>query len=497
MKKIIIVSLILLATTVVFGDIQELPDVEITGPSSLDTYTGRKGLISSELMIPDIVDSLRSILPSVPDESPVKRRQAKNAFYINVNQRLGFKTYLICDSLLSKPTALFGGAVYDTPRDDWRYFNGRLGLQHTTGDSKLGISAGTINAYSPYLISRQTVNALNLYYNNNNVSVFKRMLYINLTGELQQTNQVTRDEQDAKNDLHIYNKFNIGYLHNYRNRYEFGGGWASKTPYAYMKAGFVPGDEQSIFSFIRGLSVQVTDKGFMPGIHLSRIFQVDANNSIQLYQKSDVKIHDTFRLLSEQPWQRMLSDVVCEYIPLNAHLIINNKAISLGEVPVSLTADFGILYYIDNPVFYALNDGNPFPLATPKDVISNELSVKALYSGNVIRLSQELKLVRAMLADDADSRLPYQPELALVSGMEYRKKAFTAQAWLNQYFKTRDDLDSNLRDSFDLGSKVEYNFSQRFAVHLKAENVLNKGLYAFRTIPVMPPTYSAGFILNF
>jgi hypothetical protein len=497
MKKIIIVSLILLITTVLVGDIQELPDVEITGPSSLDTYTGKKGLVSSELMIPDIVDSLRSILPTIPDENPVMRRQAGNAFYLNVNQRLGFKTYLICDSLFSKSSALFVGAEYETPRDEWKYFNGRLGLQHTTGASRLGISVGTINAYSPYLISRQTVNALNLYYNINNVIIFKRMLYINLTGELQQTHQVKRDEQDATDNLHVYNRVNLGYLHNYRNRFEIGGGLAFKTPYAYMKAGFVTGDEKSYYSFIRGLSVQVTDKRFMPCIHLSRIFQIDTNNSIQLYQKSDVKIHDTFRLLSEQPWQRMLSDVVCEYLPLNAHLIINNKSLDIGDVPISLTADLGLLYYIDKPVYHDLDDGNLFPMTTPQDVITNELSVRALYSGNVIRLSQELKLVRARLVDDADSRLPYQPELALFSSIEYRKKAFTAQAWLNQYFKTRNDIESNLRDSFDLGARVEYSFSQRFAVHLKAENVLNKGLYLFRTIPVMPPTYSAGFIFSF
>jgi len=501
MNKRIILALFLIVFVIsISALVQDLPDVEIFGPSELKSILEKKTVLNSDLLLNDIVDSLRPILPSIPPiEDPVNVYK-KYSLYLDINTTSSFHSYLTADSVLAVPLSIKTFIEQKVLKKDWSDLSLKFYAQYQSEKSKFITGIKALNSYSPYVIDNQSVNSIKLHYMINQLNLFNKNVNMHIKAEIQSTSYENPISDNTKNKMYMNHNIGINFSASEDILVGLEAFYAYNTPLISVSLDFVDREDMNDYSFFKSILLYVSDKNIVPGIHLSKRTFLNKNNYIQLYQKSDVEIWDNYNLLINQPWQMLQTDALISFKPVNTHIIFSNKSLSFNGRPICLNADAGVQYLIDEPVYIKpVSDLliNALPLAEAENVLKSNIKLNGAYDTDGFSFSQSVSLEKGWVTTYSNATLPYLPLLTLDTDIEYNVESFKITNWLKQYYSTKTEEKEYLRESFDLGAKVEYNITPDFTIFIEGQNLLNKGKINYRTVPTEPASAMIGLLYIF
>jgi len=497
-KRIFALTFFLMLFLVLCAEVQDLPDVEISGPSMLRSFLEKRGLSGSELIIPDVVDSLNPLFPGFPQEDlTTELKMNKNALHLNYNSDLNLHGSFLGDNLFGTPLAFKAGVNRHSLEDYFTSLSSSTGIVYQKDETGISILLKYIKSESHYDIKNQYVGAINLNYYFTINNLLKYPFALHLKPEIQSRMVDFRDDSGDKEELNF--NHNAGFSTQLSNSFNVcaEGYWVYKTPVLSTKLALRDNEQTEKFNFLRSISVDVTDERILPGIHLSKRFSLDSENTIHLYQKSALNIHENYGLLMKQPWQRQLEDPIVALKPLDAHFVFTNQNLTIFNYPVMFTLDCGVQYIFDEPLYTTPAQGGDLPQLKPETVFKNNFSFGGVYNSKLLKVSQSVELNKGWLKERSDQELPYLPFLTLKSDVELKLEAFQLKGQLSQYYSAKDELKEDLPEAIELGAELNLQLMKDFTLYLKGHNLLNKGKTFYKTLPTEPVAVYGGLILSF
>jgi hypothetical protein len=497
MNRVIVIILILFYIICIFADDQELPDVEISGPSELSTYSSKKGLLTKELMIPDVIDSIQSLVPNVSDKISDSAKRKKRAFYFDINNKLNFHTFLINDSILSRPLTFYANASSYCRDKYWADLSAGIGLQYLHKSGQSSITVKTIRTDTPFNLNMQTIDVIKASYRIDNLKLFNKLSNFNISSEIQMAKNGKNIVVENRRKSYFYNQMNLGLNFSSKQIMKIKSGLFHKTPLLSIETACVGNDGKHLIDIIRGISLNLNNKRVVPSINISGDLKINKYNTFWFKQQSDYKVYDNYSLQSEVPWQELQNDALISFTPINSHFIWSNSSLSSPDMAFTISGDLGLCYSIDKPVFNLSESEDLLPKAFAQNALINDFTISGILGRGYIQLSQSVRVSKGVLFNKTNDELPYEPLLTLGTNFEYKIRDLNFQTWVKQYYNTNDELGRNLRDSFDIGFQASYQLMQNLSFYWKASNLLNKGKFVFRTLPTEPASISMGFFLSF
>jgi hypothetical protein len=495
--------LLLLLLVVSLGALdEELPDVEITGPSALHSVLEKRGLSGEDLLLPDVTDSLQTLLPAIPEESLPVPLQKLHWLYFKAGYNWDFHGCFLADSLFTAPLSFRAEAQRLSYEEAWKQLALRAVGQYSGKNHRVGVQLKKVYSKSEYNIDYQSVNALSLNLDFNNIRLFAYPVNLSLNGEVQ-TSHYQYLSSDSESDLvHFNHRVGLSGKLSHGTRFFADLYYAYHTPALSLRLGFPAREESDFLDFAKGISIWLADHKVSPGAHISQRFIIDDRNFIQIYQESDLQVQDNYSLLLRQPWQKQREDAFVTFRPLNAHVIFYNSAIRLHERPLNLSLDLSVRYLMDGPVYSLANPDDGLPTALPRDILASSATLKGVYRSGSTFFSQSVVLEQDLLDSATGQPVPYVPLLSLETELSQAWEPVRLAVWLRQYYATENDLGEKLDNAMDLGGELDYSLTKDFNLFVELSNLelsslLNRGKYVFRTLPSPPTVISLGFRFGF
>jgi hypothetical protein len=479
------------------ADVKELPDVEITGPSDISTTTDKEGLLNNELAIPPIADSLTSAIPNVDSDKPLSPKLHSNAVFAEMSNRIDFKVHARFDSLLHRPISFVASAIRRHPLSEWNSLSVSAGFEYRTGKTKMSSGLKTLYEESPQYFDRQYINSAYVNYCISDVVLIGKKAKVRFTFEPQQCITYSDSLSEVDTDYLFKASFNTNIYLSAKHNFEAEAGLLYQTPYLLLSDKISNLEGEKLFSLFKAFSLGITDKRLMPGIQFVKRLNLDKRNTILFYQQSDFVLYDNYLLKGELPYQVLSTNGMISFKPVNAHIKLSNNALSFNNKPIMLSLDAGVSYFIDKPVYYPSVLYTVLPEAFKERVLLNSILLKVQYGKGKSLLTQSLEVSKGWIKSKADIELPYEPLVKLETDYQYMNGDFKLNAWLSQQYFTKDENCEQLRESIDLGTKLDYKVLRNLVIYAKAENLPDKGKIVFRTIPTDPLTVVMGFLWSF
>lgn len=502
-QRFYLLTALLLIVMSVFAQTQDLPDVEVSGPSLLRSFIEKRGLAGTDLILPDVTDSLNPLFPPFPHEDFITyKRLRKNALHLNYNSLSNLHAVFLADSLFTLPVAMKAGLNLHSPDEDWNSMSLLGGIVYERSAIRQAILVKHLDARidnSAYDLKYQSISVINLNYNFIIRNLLKNPLDMQFSAEIQ--NRLIDYRDDGK-DMDYTLNFNhaIGFstplCPNFNLKAD--ARLAYKTPVLSLGVTLRENEFTDKFAFLRGLSVDITDKRILPGIHLSQRFALDSENSFHILQKSALNIYENYGLLSSQPWQEQHSDALVAFKPLDATLSFTNQNIVLFGHPVLFNLATGIEYIFDHPGYYeSVSSNAQLPKLSSETVFKNSYRFGLNYGSSAVKLSQFVELNNGSLKERKDEEMPYLPFLMLDSSLELKLEPLLLKGTLNQYYSAKDELGNDLEEALELDADAYLSVGKDITLYLKGQNLLNKGRIIYRTLPGEPVAVFGGLILIF
>jgi len=489
----LIICLLLLFCSIIFAS-EELPDVEITGPSVIKSILEKRGLPYPDLLINDVVDSLQPIMPVSPYRTPRNDSTNKNFFTCEISNNFGFKASVVSDNLFKTPLLLSAKIDRRILKDEWNSTKASAGLLIDSKNNSLETKLKISSSKSAYSTDIQNINAIEVNYHVNKVKLLGQDFSMYLKGEVQSEQEQNSDNTESP-DVSFFNGIGLITDINKSLTVVTQAQIIEKTPFLAFRLGFNNKDMSEKTNLIRSVSFFLSEDHVVPGVHLSKRFFIDDYNILYLYQNSDYRIYDHYSKYLDLPWQKR-SDPVITYQPLNAHIVLSNQSIPFHNSVLQLYCDLGLQYKMNEPTYSALSESD-LPSMTPVNVLKNNLKVTIMHSGEHISFAQSGSLDKGWMVENDNDLLPYLPLVGFHSEVAYKKGIFGYSASLEQYYQTKDETGKHLGDAIELGSRADFTFSKNLQLYAKLTNLLNKGKFVHRNIPTEPRSISAGFMYSF
>lgn len=494
-KTLILLGIILIFSSISFAETQELPDVEITGPSVLKTTTTKGSILYNEILIPDVVDSLKPVLPKFPQEAIIQKKQSKYGIFIDIGSNIDIKVNLIADKLLSKQNSATACVDYTNYKKDWSYLYINSIAHRDMDNADIDVVLKVLSSYSPGYIKEQYNNSLGIRYHFSNRIMKKYPIdiildnvihnnqidYGNIAGYGKQT--YTKNNLITNVQISPQKQITLDLLYN------------QKTPLLIVKTAFIEGEEEKPLSMIKEISIALSNYRIAPGIHISKRFIRNSVNSFHLFQESSVIARNNADFASEYYWLNPLDKGLVTFKPINLSVIWNNSSFRFAQRPVVVETKYNITYSIDEPILVAFT--NSLPQVYQIRALYNSANVSGLYAWQRVSINQSIELVKGWNCQSNFSSIAYQPLFKLNTELAYKDKAYLANLWVKQSYHTKNELNQIMRESIELSTRIAYNVRQDFMLYGQADNVLDKGLVTFRTFPASPRQVKAGFIYIF
>jgi len=488
MKKTVSLLLLLTIFSLIFAAEEDLPDIEITGPSQLKSILEKKGLSGNYLRIPDITDSLPPLLPPIPAEKTVVPLPKRHWLYAKATSNWDYQTCFLADSVLSLPLFSLIELQRSSLKNDWRQVIGGLDIGQETGYLSWSAGFNTVNSSSDFILDYQSVNTLFLNLNFSQLKLFSSPAKLYLKGELQNNRFQYINETDESDLYHYNHQIGLKGKLSQGAEYFIDGYYSYHTPALAIGFNFPERESPEAFDFVKSLAFYLTDNKVCPAVNLSQRFFLPANNTLHLYQKAEISVRDNYDLLLSQPWQKQRSDVFFTFQPVNAHLVWGKRFGLRNNAPLDFYLDIGLNYRMDDAVYWLEKAEDSLPIAKPQDVLEGLASLQVTYTTGSTKFSQEVAIRKDYKDGFNDEELPYIPLVTLKTDFMHSWQDWRLIASFNQYYRTQDDLDNFLEEALELNGRLEYALQKDLIVCIEMNNLLSKSKTIFRTLPQEPAT---------
>lgn len=496
MNKYIVFLLGILFAASLLAEVQELPDIEISGPSLLKSTLEKKGLLHSELNVADVTDSLNPIFPPIVPMTLIAKQQKNHAAYLDISN-LGFNSYFLMNNVVKDNGFISGTVNYYTPKSKWNQFNGELGLISNIEKSTLGLLIRNTSNHSPRNIKYQNDSSLKISYQLNDTHSPELPVELKISTDTHLYQDKTTIPNRKSTKYYLNNNFQFNYYFAEHQAFGFDASYIQNAPVIILQLLNTSSDEESKFDFVKSISISASETRFLPGIYLARRLMSLPETSLILYQESKIKVWDTYSLIKEQPWQYRQKKAIVSFNPLNAHLVADNKSLTIKDTPVVLSADAGIRYFVDEPLLVSNGLANDLPIAMPEGMLRSILNISAKISRAAWSYKQSFQLEKGWLAAHSYINQPYLPLFSAESRFDYKYRKFTFSASLDQSYRTQDERGNCLREAINPGAGVDYSINSDMTIYGKLSNLLNKGKYAYKTLPTEPASIMLGCLFVF
>ncbi len=477
--------------------VEDLPDVEISGPSSLKSTMQGRSLGYSDLRIPDVTDSLRPILPDLIDIKKPKEKPWRNLIHLSMNNLLDYRLHYMGDRFFSSPFATFANLEYFSPTNQWTQFTAEAGVQYGARNIDTAIIIKRNDIETPYTYGNHHINAINLnaYFNNIKLTTYKSYIYLN--SELLQSEYRYGSQTAPEERLFFFHQAGISSGLSNNLTLQADGVYLDQTP--AMAVSIISKDQDievndDVFSSV---SLYLTENRIFPGIHLSRRFFFNGAGFIQMYQKSGWDFHDNYSALVKQPWQQQMSKGMISLRPIDTHLLLSNRSLLVADNPIDIILDLSLQLKLDEPLLTITDAAYPLPVNKQFTVLQNNGLLKVAYGLGNFTLSQSAFLQQAWLSALGNKKVAYVPLITLRTAYSYRKDKLKASALLEQFLNTRDENGNSLREAIELSAALEYDVFEQLTLQLRVNNILDKGRIIHTAIPVAPASVCAGISYRF
>jgi len=501
MNKIIVFSLLLISfSSFLDAGVQDLPDVEISGPSSLKATIGKSGLFYSDLLLPDVMDSLYPIIPDLPTAKASILKQKKNA----LNLQLGSKSIIygsfITHNFLVDNNAISAYVDYLVLQRNWTNLNIAAAFHQKYPKSLLRVMIKSLSSYSPYKVEMQLDNALQFDFSLFNTLMFNRPTQVTISTEMHNNQAKIKDELVHYNEFYWYPRMDYITTIKSGNQLKISVAYIQNTPYYAIEHKLINSDNDRFLSFYKGFSIRGIDKRLVPGLHLSQRLWSESNYNLHLLNYSDARIFTNYHLLQQQPWQYPQKEGFVVFTPVDFNIIFNNTKYFIVKQPLLIRSVIRTQYSLDEPIFTSVSstqNTDDVPFIHQQRTLKNSLEVVGEIRNRSNFISQRLEIGKGWYPAHSYKHIAYLPLISIHTDYMHRREKYIIQSWIRQYYNTKNDLNQHMREAVDIGAHLEYIINPDFSIYLKATNIPNKGLYQYRTIPAEPAAYMAGFVYTF
>jgi hypothetical protein len=492
-----ILCLIIGLVSVLSAAVEDLPDVEISGPSVLKSILAKRSLGYTDLRMPDVVDSLKPILPLLPEDYPPPASSRFNFLHLSASQLMDYQFYGISDQIFHTPFTLLAELERNSIDGNWSSSSAQAGALYTYGKSRASWFVKTVRAESPYIYNYQHTSLINMNYNINKImlSRYKADIYVN--AQLHNSKHEYLDNNHVSDRMYLYNKLGLHTNLSSLSLLSLDAAYLDKTPFLSVKLGFLDKSIGESSNLVHAVNVFVSDKRLIPGIHISRRFYMGKEHILHLFQQSGYEIHDNYSLLMNQPWQKQQSDALITFIPIRTHLRYDNLSSKLWGRPLCLTLDLGAQYSLDEPILSLADTLETLPKAEPETVLTNTAELKATYKSSFSSFSQSLRISRSLFTEKDNAVVPYRPLVVLETQYLYSRQPVKAEVAFRQSYLNQDESEQDLRESFELGGMLQYDIDEAFSAFIRLSNILDKAPVLYRTLPLKPAEIEAGINIRF
>lgn len=489
--------LFLILTSVLSAAVEDLPDVEISGPSILKSILAKRSLGYADLRMPDVTDSLKPILPALPEDYPPPSSSRNTFVHLSAAQLLDYHVYAISDRIFKTPFTLLADLERYSLDENWISFNAKAGAIYKYKKSKVSWFVKTARVESPYIYDYQHASAINMNYYINKVTISKYKADIYVKAELLNS-RYEYLYNDLKSDrIYLHNKLGLHTNLSPSSVLSLDAAYLDKTPFLTAGLGFLDKSVGESSNLIHSLNIYASDRRIIPGIHISKRLYLGKENILHLFQKSAYEIHDNYTMLLNQPWQRQQTDALIAFTPVNAHIRYDNLSVLMAGRPLCLTLDLGAQYSLDDAVLTLPDTLVTLPKAEPETVLTNSALFKATFISRFSTLSQTVKFSQSLFTEKDNAVVPYRPLLVLETSYLYHKQPFKGEVTFRQSYLNRDESERDLRESFELDGGLIYDIDEAFSAFVKLTNILDKAPILHRMIPARPAELRAGINLRF
>lgn len=478
MKRSIFTIALLIILEVLTAQVQEQPELLVTGENSFKPYLYRRSLLFSPL--PDMGDSLPAFVPYVSPE-PEKQTEVqtiKHRCYMQFegNVDYGFNSFISYYPSSSLINALTNTLDMRSPIPELLSIHNNLFL------------GALINPEFPLSLRIQNVSSQGDDYDNTmmdfNISYYRPYF------ELSETN--FKDISAQLSYSYLYQKIaEVPYKRNYLNLYlassmeiepwDIKAKLLTKEGDAGIQIASLYQDEFKRFPKV-GINLTADAYNVIPSIEFLYRYPVNGFGVFSLANEPLLESNDYLSFLEASPWIAFSDAHKLKKVPLNLitsldYLYPEKLNFSLAR----LNLQNKLLYEVDSPVL--INSVvYRIPSVRYTDIFSNQTTLDAFFKLDKLNMHQDIELDLAYLSKDNYERVPYRSLLNLDSRFSYNYDDWFFNLDILQHYFTKDHLGNDLPEAFVLNIGAEYNRDDS-AIYVQLANLFNRKQWVFSEQP--------------
>jgi len=474
------------------AQVQELPDVEISGVSPLKTTLSHTGQLNPQDLHTDITDSLHVLVPlPINPTTEALLRQKKALVRLDLDTRLGNYLAVLLPAPYQSVSAL--GFIHRQlkPAAGWDYRELQAFAQHVLGSwqSRLGLELQhtviAVNLHEQHLFTVSAHNQLDVAKWQDVPLAIDWQTYLHLLSISETSTLDSHLPLDWDNAL--------------RFDFQVKADLQASTACAVFQKQWMFGinleriaSENGLDSpLIRSVGLVATKQRLVPEIAFLKRWQLLPDWDMVVSQLPGRTVTDLSHSLSGQPWQSLPLRHPFAFNPLNLQLSSHNSMFSTPTEKWRLTLSTGAVYWVDKTIWTqppASATGKLLPEITAAPTLETNLTTALEYQTSSWLYRQNLTLQRGWLAAQDYALLPYFPLFKADTQVSRSWSHWSAFTSFGQSYSTLAEDHAYLRETLDLSAGCSYRWTSNTDISLNILNALNRGSILHILLPQQPVT---------
>ncbi|PKN78380.1 MAG: hypothetical protein CVU48_08480 [Candidatus Cloacimonetes bacterium HGW-Cloacimonetes-1] len=481
-KLIILVILMLIMSFQLLAEPVLLPDLEITGNSSIRSFLYKKHVLPDSTFI--INDSLSTFIPNVgwiTEAEPKVQELVRNGV---VSASVNSSNQIYLDASLYNTGSLTELIKYNMqfeyPELDQVFFDNHLYIELPNN------SVITDRFSTTYHVSKLDAHRLQYYaldfYLRTSEFPFKSFSYANLQTTLGLSYFSQNNIIDQKNS------FAPRFKHKGRITND-----AFEIDNTLLFTDMNPGLYADIYAFelfkypildITHWGMMMDSQRILPTIRFNYEYIPDYNKSLQISNTPTLVINDKEDLARKYRWYAFVSNPRYIKKPLNLEI---EYSVLTAKPLLGLWDRFVVFAYSSMAYDIALpltSYNNTVPLIGFNDQFSNSVGLNAGYIQlGGMKISQEIRTNLSYVTNRDMIRAPYTPLFQFDTELTGKYHSISYKANLTQEYDILDHNQKHINEVVDISFAAQYNIAKSTTIQASLRNLLNTKNYVFKGLP--------------
>lgn len=459
--------------SLLFAQVQILPDLEVSGESQVRMYLYKKALPYNLDSI--VQDSLQSFVPSsildYKPEKPGLKPKLNHFLHIQLSSKMGADLnyrFIPNEEYIRRVEA--GGSFF-TPKSDSFYRDVHFNIDgKVKGIDNINLAYEFQSADGLGL--KSSLNSLSLSFLNQDIEL-KPIRIKRLVNELNFNYLIERGMGDDKG---------LGLTH--RSELDFKAlNWGNSIyigPFKPVWQSYLEIDNDYLQK--AGIHILYANGHFVPSLGFNWLFTLDYDKQLSLSNEPAVLAQNYLDELKRYQFISFADGQKNSIKPLNFQLSYQSShpaSPEFSDMRLSIT----------NTTVYQYDKAMPrkgmdkAPILSYQDSFSNLSELRAKFGKNAFVFEQGLVLDLSYLPKENWIRSPYQPLFQSQTSAGYDKDKFKGSIYLSQEFGIRNHKNRHHPEIIDLGLRLDYAIKKHSNIYFGIDNLFDSDRSLFDGLP--------------